>query len=82
MSRRGWRCRDLLPQLRAAGALASLAHAKARGATLRRELINVAGRTGRHGRGHLTIHLPEGWHREQDWASLFQAATGPPAIAA
>ena len=33
-------------------------------------------------RGHLTIHLPEGWHREQEWASLFQAATGPPAAAA
>jgi len=68
--------------LRATGALASLAHAKARGATLRRDLINLAGRTARHGRGHLTVHLPEGWHREQEWASLFHAATGPPAAAA
>jgi hypothetical protein len=68
--------------LRAAGALASLTYAKARGATLRRDLINVAARTARHGRGNLTIHLPERWHREHEWASLFHAATGPPAAAA
>jgi hypothetical protein len=68
--------------LRAAGALASLTHARARGVTLRRDLINAAGRTARHGRGHLTIHLPEGWHRAQQWASLFHAATGPPAALA
>ena len=47
--------------LRAAGALASLAYARARGATLRRDLINVAARTARSGRGHLTLHLPDGW---------------------
>jgi hypothetical protein len=68
--------------LRAAGSLASLACAKARGATLRRDLIDIAARTARHGRGHITLHLPEGWHREQDWASLFEAACGPPACAA
>jgi hypothetical protein len=68
--------------LRAAGTLASLAYGKARGATVRRDLIDVAGRTARHGRGHLTLHLPEGWHREHEWASLFYAATGPPATAA
>ena len=68
--------------LRAAGSLASLACAKARGATLRRDLIDVAARTARHGRGHLTLHLPEGWHREQEWMNLFEAACGPPAAAA
>jgi hypothetical protein len=68
--------------LRAAGALASLAYAKARGATLRRDLIDVAARTARHGRGEITLHLPEGWHREQEWMNLFEAATGPPAAAA
>ena len=68
--------------LRAAGSLASLAYAKARGATLRRDLINVAARTARHGRGHITLHLPEGWHREHQWMTLFQAACGPPAPAA
>ena len=65
--------------LRAAGALASLTYAKARGATLRRDLINVAARTARHGRGHIT--LPEGWHREHQWLTLF-AACGPPVAAA
>jgi len=68
--------------LRAAGSLASLACAKARGATLRRDLIGVAARVARHGRGHITVHLPEGWHRQQEWLNLFEAACGPPAIAA
>jgi hypothetical protein len=68
--------------LRAAGALASLAYAKARGATIRRDLINVAARTARHGRGHLTAHLPAGWHRQREWLSLFEAACGPPATPA
>ena len=68
--------------LRAAGALASLAYGKARGATIRRDLIDVAARTARHGRGHITLHLPEGWHREHEWLTLFAAACGPPAAAA
>jgi len=68
--------------LRAAAALASLAYAKARGATVRRDLIDVAARIARHGRGRLTMHLPESWHRQQEWTSLFQCATGPPASAA
>ena len=68
--------------LRAAGALASHAYARARGATLRRDLIGVAGRTARHGRGHLILHLPEGWHRAHEWASLLEAATGPPSAVA
>jgi hypothetical protein len=59
--------------LRAAGCLASLAYAKARGASVRRDLIAVAARTARHGRGHLTLHLPEGWHREHEWMNLFEA---------
>jgi hypothetical protein len=65
--------------LRAAGSLASLTYAKARGATLRRDLIHVAARTARHGRGHITVHLPGGWHRDAEWMNLFEAATGPPA---
>ena len=68
--------------LRAAGSLASLACAKARGATLRRDLIDVAARIARHGRGEITLHLPDGWHREQDWMNLFEAATGPPSARA
>ena len=68
--------------LRAAGSLASLAYARARGATLRRDLIDVAARTARHGRGHITLHLPQDWHREHQWMTLFEAACGPPAAAA
>ena len=64
--------------LRAAGSLASLAYGKARGATIRRDLIDVAARTARRGRGHITLHLPEGWHREHEWLTLFTAACGPP----
>jgi hypothetical protein len=64
--------------LRAAGSLASLAYGKARGATIRRDLIDVAARTARHGRGHITLHLPDGWHRRQEWMNLFAAACGPP----
>ena len=64
--------------LRAAGSLASLAYGKARGATVRRDLIDVAARTARHGRGHLTVHLPDGWHREQEWQNLFDATCRPP----
>jgi hypothetical protein len=68
--------------LRAAGTLASPALGRARGATLRRDLIAVAARTARHGRGHITLHLPRDWHREHDWLNLFAAACGPPAHAA
>jgi hypothetical protein len=64
--------------IRAAGCLASALHARARGATIRRDLIDVAARAARHGRGHLTLHLPDGWHREASWLSLFRAACGPP----
>jgi len=68
--------------LRAAGALASLPFARARAATIRRDLIAVAARTARRGRGHITLHLPEGWHREHEWLNLLDTACGPPAAAA
>jgi Transposase DDE domain group 1 len=66
---------------RAAGCLAGGSCAKARGATIRSQLI-AAARIARHGRGHITMHLPEGWHHETGWMNLFEAACGPPAIAA
>lgn len=68
--------------VRAAGCLASRSYARARGATIRRDLIDVAARTARTGRGRLTLHLPLGWHRQAEWENLFQAACGPPARAA
>jgi hypothetical protein len=67
--------------LRAAGSLASLAYGRARGATIRRDLIDVAARTARHGRGHITLHLPDGWHHEHEWLNLFTATCGPPSAA-
>jgi hypothetical protein len=67
---------------RAAGTLAGRRHVRARAATVRRDLIAVAARTARHGRGRLTLHLPEGWHREREWLNLFEAACGPPPAAA
>jgi hypothetical protein len=73
-------CHNLL---RAAGALASAFHAKARGATLRRQLINIPARLARHGRGHITLHLPEHWPWQAAWAGLFDAThRAPPALAA
>jgi Transposase DDE domain group 1 len=68
--------------LRAAGCLASPAHAKARGQTIRARLIDVAARLARHGRGHLTLHLPAGWHHQHEWLTMFAAGCGPPARAA
>ena len=68
--------------LRAAGALAGRALAKARGATIRRALVAVPARTARHGRGRIALHLPRGHHRQDEWLSLWEAACGPPALAA
>ena len=67
---------------RAAGALAGRFHGRARGATIRSHLITVAARIARHGRGDITLHLPEGWHRQQEWMNLFEASRGPPSRAA
>jgi hypothetical protein len=67
---------------RAAGALAGPLHARARAATIRRDLIAVAARTARRGRGNLVLHLPERWHREHEWRNLWDAACGPPPAAA
>jgi len=41
-------------------------------------LVAVAARTARHGRDRLTLHLPEGWHREREWRNLFEAAWARP----
>jgi hypothetical protein len=34
--------------------------------------VTTAGRLARHGHGHITLHLPDGSHCEQEWASLLQ----------
>jgi hypothetical protein len=67
---------------RTAGVLAGPLLARARAATIRRDLVSLAARVARHGRGHLTLHLPEGWHREHEWQTLWTTICGPPAAAA
>jgi hypothetical protein len=68
--------------LRAAGTLAGRPWAKARTATVRRDLVTIGARTARHGRGNLVLHLPAGHHREQAWQNLWTETCGPPARAA
>jgi Transposase DDE domain group 1 len=63
---------------RAAATLAGRRYAVARPATIRRHLINLAGRIARHARG-ITIHLPEHWPWQQPWRRLFAAVHAPPA---
>jgi hypothetical protein len=68
--------------LRAAGTRAGTRYARARTATVRRDLITMPARIARHGRGNLLLHLPAGHHREQAWLNLWTEACGPPAAAA
>ena len=62
---------------RAAGTIASVFHAKATTATIRRQLIVVPGRLARSGR-QLVIHLPKDWPWQDSWEGLFNAACRPP----
>jgi len=62
---------------RAAGTIASVFHAKATTATIRRQLIAVPGRLARSAR-RLVIHLPQDWPWQDSWQGLFNAACGPP----
>jgi Transposase DDE domain group 1 len=62
---------------RAAGALASVFHAKATTATIRRQLIAVPGRLATSAR-RLVIHLPKDWPWQDSWEGLFNAACRPP----
>ena len=62
---------------RAAGTIASVFHAKATTATIRRQLIAVPGRLARSAR-RLVIHLPKDWPWQDSWEGLFNAACGPP----
>ncbi|MEI8083722.1 MAG: IS1380 family transposase [Actinomycetes bacterium] len=65
---------------RAAGALASLFHAKARTGTIRNQLINVPARLACSAR-KLVVHLPRDWPWETAWQQLFTKANeSPPAI--
>jgi hypothetical protein len=63
---------------RAAATLAGRRHATARAATIRRHLINIAGRVTRHARA-ITLHLPEHWPWQHPWQRLWDAVHPPPA---
>jgi len=62
---------------RAAGTIASVFHAKATTATIRRQLIAVPARLARSAR-RLVLHLPIDWPWQDGWDALFSAACGPP----
>lgn len=67
--------------LRAAGTLAGPALAVARGATLRRRIVNVPARIAAPQR-RKTLHLPAHWPWAQPWKTLWNGvfpAIGPPA---
>src|SRR5512144_940375 len=61
---------------RAAGALASLRHAKATTATVRAQLIRVPARLARSAR-RLILHLPRDWPWEPAWRRLFRGGPRP-----
>jgi len=63
--------------LRAAGILAAGGLGKARGATIRTQIINLAARVSCHAR-HITLHLPLRWPWQQAWDNLFTATHPPP----
>jgi hypothetical protein len=66
---------------RAAGALASMTHARATTATIRAHLINVPARIARGAR-RLTLHLPEGWPWQAAWTGLHAAVHRRPPVTA
>jgi hypothetical protein len=61
--------------LRATGVLAGGAHAVARGATLRRKIVNVAARLARPQRRPV-LHLPSHWPWSHHWLALWRNTIG------
>jgi hypothetical protein len=70
--------------LRAAGTLAGPVQAVARGATLRRTIVNVPARHARPQR-RIVLHLPEHWPWAKPWLALWDRVLGvglPPPVPA
>jgi hypothetical protein len=63
--------------LRAAGTLAGGDHVVARGATLRRDLVNVPARFAAPARKPM-LHLPAHWPRQTQWKTLWDNVIGYP----
>jgi hypothetical protein len=66
--------------LRAAGVLAGARHGKARGATLRRHLVNIPARLARPQRKP-RLHLPSHWPWKPAWLALWHNTIGHPSTA-
>jgi Transposase DDE domain group 1 len=62
--------------LRAAGVLAGDRHARARGSTLRRHIVNVPARLARPQRRPI-LHLPTHWPWSKHWLALWHNTIGP-----
>ncbi|MEP6651031.1 MAG: IS1380 family transposase [Lapillicoccus sp.] len=65
---------------RAAGAIASVFHAKATTATIRSHLITVPARIATSAR-RLVLHLPRDWPWQDAWETLHRLTCGPPTTA-
>ena len=63
--------------LRAAATLAGGEHTVARGATLRRDLVNVPARFAAPARKPM-LHLPAHWPRQIGWKTLWDNTIGYP----
>ena len=61
--------------LRAAGVLAGGPHAAARGATLRRKIVNIPARLARPQRRPI-LHLPTHWPWSKSWLTLWRNTIG------
>ena len=68
--------------LSAAATLASRRHGKARGSTLRRELINIPARLAHRGRDQLILHLPQHWPWRDGFEGVFDATHRAPPVRA
>ena len=66
---------------RAAASLTESDLVKATTATIRRKLITVPARVATSAR-RITLHLPQAWPWEADWAALFDRVSDPPAAPA
>jgi hypothetical protein len=66
--------------LRAAAALAGSSHATARGATLRRKIVNIPARLARPQRKPI-LHLPSHWPWAQAWLALWHNTISYPSTA-
>ena len=65
--------------LRATGTLAGGHHSVARGATLRRDLVNIPARFAAPARKPM-LHLPIHWPRQTEWKTLWHNVIGYPTI--